>query len=219
MENKAKSELFTNWATIPNLLSFLRILMVPVFAVLFLKGYYAWSIFVLALSGLSDFFDGKIARKFNQVSALGKILDPVADKLTQITIAVVLYIAFSKGEDPLIKAFSWIFLIFLIKEAVMIVGGAIMLAIGLRPGAAEMPGKVATFAFYVIMIVIITFGPGIGILKNIFVLPSWLLLALVCISIILTLVAFCGYLPGVAQQLREKKEKKLQEQNKEETQQ
>ncbi len=211
MENKTKSDLFTNWATIPNLLSFLRILMVPVFAVLFLKGYYAWSVFVLALSGLSDFFDGKIARKFNQVSALGKMLDPVADKLTQITIAVVLFITFSKGDDPLIKAFSWIFLIFLIKELVMIVGGAIMLAIGLHPGAAEMPGKVATFAFYVIMIVIIAFGPGIGILKNFFILPSWLLLALVCISVILTLIAFCSYLPGVRSQLKEKKEKKLQQ--------
>ncbi len=49
-------DLFSNWKTIPNLLSFLRILMVPVFAVLFMHGHYGWSIFVLALSGLSDFF-------------------------------------------------------------------------------------------------------------------------------------------------------------------
>lgn len=79
---KIIKEYFTGCFTVPNLLSFLRILMVPAFAVLFLRGEYIWSIVILALSGLSDFFDGKIARKFNQVSALGKVLDPVADKLT-----------------------------------------------------------------------------------------------------------------------------------------
>jgi len=217
MEDKKKSDLFENWATIPNLLSFLRILMVPVFAVLFLKGHYAWSVFVLALSGLSDFFDGKIARRFNQISALGKLLDPVADKLTQITIAVVLYITFAKAEDKLVKAFSWIFLIFLLKELVMIVGGAIMIAIGLRPSAAEMPGKVATFAFYVIMILIIAIGPEIGIFGQF--IPNWLMIILVCISVVLTITAFCSYIPGVRRQLREKKEKKLQEQGQEDSQQ
>ena len=145
-------DLFSNWKTIPNLLSFLRILMVPVFAVLFMHGHYGWSIFVLALSGLSDFFDGKIARRFNQISSLGKILDPLADKLTQITIAVVFFITFWKAEDKWVHYISLIFLIFLIKEAVMVLGSVAMIILGLRPGAAEMPGKVATFAFYLIML-------------------------------------------------------------------
>ncbi len=208
---KILKEYFTGALTVPNLLSFLRIVMVPIFAVLFMKGEYAWSIFVLALSGLSDFFDGKIARRFNQVSALGKTLDPIADKLTQITIAIVLYITFAKAEDKLVRAFSWIFLVFLIKEAVMVVGGAIMIAIGLKPGAAEMPGKVATFAFYVIMILIIAFGPEIGIFRNVFMIPGVLMIILIAISAILTLVAFCSYIPGVAQQLRDKKAGKLDE--------
>ncbi len=207
---KIIKEYLTNCWTVPNLLSFLRILMVPVFAVLFMKGHYLWSIAVLALSGLSDFFDGKIARRFNQVSALGKVLDPIADKLTQITIAVVFYITFARASDTTVKAFSWIFLIFLIKEAVMIVGGAIMIAIGLKPGAAEMPGKVATFAFYVIMLLIMAFGPEIGILGNIFTLPTVLMYILVSISVVLTIVAFCGYLPGVFRMLKEKNEKKAQ---------
>ncbi|MBQ6266415.1 MAG: CDP-alcohol phosphatidyltransferase family protein [Clostridia bacterium] len=209
--NSNLKDLFKGCWTVPNLLSALRIVMVPIFAVLFYHEHYAWAVFVLALSGLSDFFDGKIARRFNQVSALGKILDPVADKLTQITIAVMFYLTFRKSEDSLVKAFSWVFLIFLIKELVMVVGGGIMLAIGLRPSAAEMPGKVATFVFYVIMILIIAFGPGIGILRSFFVLPSVLMLILVCISVVLTLVAFCSYMPGVARQLREKKEKEQAE--------
>ena len=91
-------DLFKGCLTIPNLLSFLRIVMVPIIAVLFLDGKFLWAVFVLALSGLSDFFDGKIARRFNQISALGKILDPIADKLTQITLAVLLFITFHGAE-------------------------------------------------------------------------------------------------------------------------
>ena len=138
-------ELFTGCLTIPNLLSVIRIALIPVFGVLYYNGDILWAVVVLFISGLTDFFDGKIARKFNQISALGKMLDPVADKMTQITIAIVLYLTFKGSADETIKAFSWVFLIFLIKEAVMVVGGAIMVAFGLRPCAAEMPGKIATF--------------------------------------------------------------------------
>ena len=160
---------------------------------------------MLALSGSTDFFDGKIARKFNQISALGKLLDPIADKLTQITIAIVFYMTFSNSSDETVKTFSWIFLVFLIKEAVMVVGGAIMIMFGLKPVAAEMPGKVATFAFYVIMCAILAFGPDVGILGNVFTLPATLMLILVAISLILTLVAFFSYVPGVINQIKEKK--------------
>ena len=200
-------ELFTGCLTIPNLLSVIRIALIPVFGVLYYDGKIAWAVFVLFLSGLSDFFDGKIARKFNQISALGKVLDPVADKLTQITIAIVLYLQFRGSSDETIKAFSWVFLIFLAKEALMVVGGALMIAFGLRPGAAEMPGKIATFVFYAVMIVIIAFGPDIGLFKS-FVLPNWMMIVLVGISVILTIVAFCSYLPDVFRQVKERKAKK-----------
>ena len=89
-------EYFTGCLTIPNLLSVIRIALIPVFGVLYYNGNILWAVVVLFVSGLTDFFDGKIARKFNQISALGKVLDPVADKLTQITIAVMLLIDFIK---------------------------------------------------------------------------------------------------------------------------
>ena len=200
-------EYFTGCLTVPNLLSFLRIVMVPIFAVLFNQGRYGWAVFVLVLSGLSDFFDGKIARRFNQISALGKMLDPIADKLTQITIAIMFYLTFKNSADETVKAFSWVFLIFLVKEAVMVVGGAIMIAMGLKPGAAEMPGKVATFAFYVIMGLIIAFGPDIGILGKYFTLPAAAMLVLVGISVVLTIISFCSYLPEVFRQVKEKAKK------------
>ena len=201
-------EYFTGCLTIPNLLSLIRILLVPVFAVLFNDGQYGWAVFVLAVSGLTDFFDGKIARKFNQISNLGKLLDPIADKLSQITIAIVFYLTFSNSSDETVKVFSWIFLIFLIKEAVMVVGGAIMIMLGIKPGAAEMPGKIATFAFYTIMCVIMAFGPDIGIFGDVFTLPATVMLILVGISVVLTIVAFLSYMPGVVQQLKEKKNAK-----------
>ena len=200
-------ELFTGCLTIPNLLSVIRIALIPVFGVLYYNGDILWAVVVLFISGLTDFFDGKIARKFNQISALGKMLAPVADKMTQITIAIVLYLTFKGSADETIKAFSWVFLIFLIKEAVMVVGGAIMVAFGLRPCAAEMPGKIATFVFYAVMIVIIAFGPDIGLFKA-FVLPNWLMIVLVCISVLLTLVAFGSYIPDVIRQIKERKASK-----------
>lgn len=194
-------ELLKGWNTIPNWLSYIRIALIPVFAVLFYKGYVGWAMLVLGLSGLSDFFDGKIARKFNQVSDLGKIIDPVADKLTQITIAIMFYIEFRTSSDELIKTFSWVFLIFVIKEFVMVFFGGLMLAMGLRPAAAEIYGKAATMVFYLVMIAIVMFGPDIGFLKEYWTIPDVAMLVLVIVSAVLTVVAFCSYLPSAAKQI------------------
>ncbi|MEE1503416.1 MAG: CDP-alcohol phosphatidyltransferase family protein [Acutalibacteraceae bacterium] len=201
-------DLFKGCWTIPNLLSVIRILLIPVFAVLFYREEYGWAILTLVLSGLSDFFDGKIARKFNQISALGKMLDPVADKLTQVTLAVLLFMSFNKAQDETLKAFSWVFLVFIVKEIVMVLGGAVMLACGIRPGAAEIYGKVATFAFYAIMILVIAFGPEVGVFRTVFTLPNILMMILVIISAILTLVAFASYIPGTFRQFKERFSKK-----------
>lgn len=201
--------LFEGCLTIPNLLSVIRILIIPAFAYFFMTGEPVWAIVMLALSGISDFLDGKIARKFNQVSALGKVLDPVADKLTQITLAVLLFISFNKATDATLKAFSWIFLVFIVKELIMVVFGGIMLLLDLRPSAAEIFGKVATFAFYAIMLVIVAFGPEVGLLKDVaFTLPPVVMMILVAISAILTIVAFISYLPDTFRQFKEKFSKK-----------
>ncbi len=201
-------DLFKGCWTIPNLLSLLRIVVIPFFAYFFIKGDALWAIVVLFLSGVSDFLDGKIARKFNQVSDLGKVLDPVADKLTQITLAVLLFISFNGASDSMLKAFSWVFLVFIIKEAIMVLFGGLMIVIGLRPSAAEIFGKVATFAFYAIMLLVVAFGPEVGLLKSVFVLPSTLMMILVVISAILTIVAFFSYFPDTFRQFKELKDKK-----------
>ena len=208
------SELFKNWKTVPNLLSAIRIILVPVFAVLFYKGEVGWAVFMLFLSGASDFFDGKIARRFNQISELGKVLDPLADKLTQITIAIMLYIFFASGEVRELQWFSWIFLLFLGKEAFMVLVSVIMLAIGFRPIAAEIYGKVATFVFYTVMIFIICFGPGVGALSSWWTMPTLLLQVLVVLSAILTFVALFSYVPPTVRGYRELQAQKKNEEKK-----
>ena len=198
-------DLFKGCWTIPNLLSFIRILLIPVFAYLYYNDMKIEAVAVLAASGFSDMFDGKIARRFNQISALGKILDPVADKLTQITIAVMLFLDFKSAENTMINAFGWVFLVFLIKEAVMIIGGLVMLLINIRPGAAEIYGKVATTIFYVGMTLIIAIGPEVGALNELlgFEMPALLTGIIVVISAIMTLVAFASYMPETFRQFKE----------------
>lgn len=135
-----------NW-TIPNLLSVLRILVIAPFAYFFLNDQLLWAVVMLAFSGLSDLFDGMIARKFNQITELGKMLDPLADKLTQGTIAICLAV-----KHPLLIP---ILAIFVLKELGMLIGGCILLKKKKRPCAAKWYGKVATFLFYISAVVIV----------------------------------------------------------------
>lgn len=207
MKENLKS-LFTGCLTVPNLLSMIRILLIPVFGVLFYNGHIGWAVIILIVSGLTDFFDGKIARRFNQISALGKVLDPVADKMTQITIAIVIFLEFNKSTDPTMQWFKWVFLFFLFKELLMVIVGAIMIACGLRPSAAEIYGKVATFVFYAVMVLVIAFGPEIGALRTWFTLPSPVMIALVIISAVLTFVALLSYIPNTYKQFKNKHAKK-----------
>lgn len=202
------NDLFKNWKTIPNLISFIRIILVPVFVVLYLKGHTITAVSVLAVSGLTDCFDGKIARKFNQISALGKILDPVADKLTEISIAIVLLIKFHQCDSVAMKYFSWVFILFLVKELIMLFVGAIMLSKGIKPEPAEIYGKIATTVFYFVMILIIGFAPQIGAFSSYdlrLAMPEWMVMTLVVISLVLTFVALISYVPPTISKFREYK--------------
>ena len=195
---------FENWKTIPNYISFVRILLIPVFAVLFYKDYTVAAFIILALSGLSDMVDGKIARKLNQVSNLGKMLDPIADKLTVFAIAIILFLRFNQATDETLKAFSWVFLLFILKDVIMLGFGLFMILLGLHPVAAEIYGKIATLAFYSIMAVVMAAGPEVGAFRDYFVLPDTVMMGLVIIAVILTFVAFFSYIPNVVKQFAEK---------------
>ena len=102
---------------IPNLLTFFRLLLIPVFVYSYsFAGNTAASVVILAVSGITDVLDGYIARKYNMSTPFGSVFDPVVDKLTQITVA--LCIALSG------LAVMWfVFGFLIIKEAAMVVGG------------------------------------------------------------------------------------------------
>ena len=105
--------------TVPNALSVLRILIIPFFAWYFRQDQLVAAVALLVLSGLSDCVDGFIARKLNQVTELGKMLDPLADKLTQGVVALCLAVKF-----PVIGP---VLLVFIAKELVMLCGAVVLL--------------------------------------------------------------------------------------------
>ena len=105
--------------SIPNIISIVRILLVPVFCMMyFTPGMRMASLVVLIASGLSDLVDGYIARKFNQITDLGKVLDPIADKLFHMSTIACLCIDGIVGY--------WLLVIVVAKELFMICGGVIL---------------------------------------------------------------------------------------------
>ena len=136
---------------IPNCLCFFRILLIPLFLYVYfvadLKNRYIVAAFVLVISGISDFLDGFIARKFNMVTDFGKFIDPVADKLTQFVVAITLLFSY-----PL----AWVLLIIIIlKDLMLAIVGLYLYDYGLKITGAFWWGKIATAYFYVIVIVLI----------------------------------------------------------------
>ena len=198
-------ELFENWNTIPNWLCFLRIALIPIFSVLFIKEHYIIAFVFMIIAAVTDLLDGKIARKYNMVSNLGKILDPIADKLSQVAIVIILIFKFWSFEGIL----KYLLFLFIAKELIMVIAGVLLLAKGMRPVAAEMWGKIATTVFYIFMIAIIAIGPN-GALVGVWffkALPTPVVYAMVIISVILAFVSLFGYAPGFIKQIKENKNK------------
>src|SRR5256884_3672227 len=111
--------------TVPNQITFLRLGFLPVFLMLIAYDRYRWALLVLVVSGLSDGFDGVLARRLNQRSALGAYLDPIADKLLLSSSFVLL--AFKR------KLAWWLTIIVLGRDVlILIVGVVILLVTGYR---------------------------------------------------------------------------------------
>ncbi len=161
---------------IPNVLSLVRIVLLPIFAVLYLNNLILWALLVLLLSGLTDLFDGVIARRFNQITEIGKLLDPVADKLTQITVMLCLVMR-NAALIPLA-------IICLVKEVLQAIGGWILLSKNSTIRGSKWFGKVSTFLFYAVMLLIVLWAD----------MPPWLLTALIALVAITMLFSFFKYL-------------------------
>jgi cardiolipin synthase len=125
-------------ATVPNLISALRIAMIPVFCVMIVdEDTTTWGIVLFGLVVATDWVDGTIARRTGQVSELGKVLDPVADRAA---IAAGLIALVVRGAFP-----AWAAALILVRDVTVLVAGAVMATKGLRLQVRWI-GKVATFA-------------------------------------------------------------------------
>jgi cardiolipin synthase len=138
---------------IPNILCYIRFLLIPVFVILYIKAAdpkeYIHAAVVVLISGITDFLDGFIARKFNMITELGKLIDPLADKLTQASLIFVL-----------IVKIKWMFLLmilFVIMQLFLLITGLVMLKKGTKLNGAKWFGKVFTTVFYAIMLVLVSF--------------------------------------------------------------
>lgn len=140
-----KKELKEQAFSIPNLLSYFRLLLIPAFVILYMQEKFLAALAVLAASGLSDTLDGRIARKYNMVTDLGKFIDPVADKLTQFAMIICVATRFPA---------MWILLIIhTVKELIMLVFGIYILRKTDTVNSAKWYGKLCTGVIYAVMMV------------------------------------------------------------------
>ena len=123
---------------VPNVLSFLRIALVPVFLWLLLEELFLAAIVVLAVAGLTDFLDGFLARKLNQTTKLGKMLDPVADRLY---IFATLLALSATGYVP-----WWLAGLVILRDVLMLVSLPVLASVGYRSLPVHYLGKASTFA-------------------------------------------------------------------------
>ena len=165
--------------SVPNIMSYFRLLLIPVYLYVYLtadeEGGYGWAAVVIAVSGLTDMLDGKIARRFNMITEWGKFIDPVADKLTLAAIALSMAFRY-----PLM---GLMFAVYFVKELYMFFMGAYMMKRGFKMDGAQWYGKVCTAVTYgsVFLLLVI---PG---------LPDGAALGLIGLCLFVTLAAFAGY--------------------------
>lgn len=129
---------------VPNILTIIRFCLIPIIVILLLNGSYIGAIIVFSISGITDILDGTIARKFNFISDFGKLMDPLADKLTQLS---MLFVLTTKHIIPL-----WIIIVVAVKEFLMVCGASFLYGRELVV-SSKWYGKVATVLFYVAIVV------------------------------------------------------------------
>lgn len=142
-----------DWLSIPNLLSYFRLILIPFFVYYYVtaevKEDYMLATGILVLSGVTDAADGFIARKFNMGTKIGQLLDPIADKLTQIAVVTVLMLRW--------PIFGFLFLLFLIKESYMFYENIRLYRKKITLDGSKWYGKIATIVFYLTMFIAVFF--------------------------------------------------------------
>ncbi|MBO5248705.1 MAG: CDP-alcohol phosphatidyltransferase family protein [Clostridia bacterium] len=173
MRAETRKELFS----VPNILCYVRILLLPIFAVLYCLKQDIFGAVVILLSAATDVVDGIIARKFHMETELGKILDPLADKLTQAVVSGCLLFRY-----PVM----WIlFSVIIIKESFQGIGGILLYRKIKSMRSSEWFGKLSTAFFYAVMAYLVLFSPEPS--------AAWYVIVPVLISTGLMLFALVRY--------------------------
>lgn len=176
---------------IPNILCYIRLLLIPLFVITYIKAseprdYYIAALIIL-ISGITDFADGFIARKYNMITELGKAIDPIADKLTQVAIVFSLVVR--------IRSMFILLIIFAVKETLQGIVCLLLLRKGKKLDGAMWFGKVSTAVFYATMFTIIIFPKANMIFINI----------LIGIATIFLSISFALYIPVFYKMFKESK--------------
>ena len=172
--------------SIPNIMGYFRILLIPVFCYIYItaettREYYTAVILVI-ISSLTDLFDGKIARRFNMVTELGKVVDPVADNLTHAALAICIATKYR---------LMWALLVLMaVKETYMAVMGLIYLKKGTMMDGAMWYGKVCTSVLFTGLAVLFVFPNMNPSLAN-------ALIVLMMVVMAVTLIMYISYYSGI----------------------
>ena len=135
----------SNIITVPNLLTFMRMALIPVFAILLYYGQSGWALFVFFIAGISDGVDGFLARRFNQQSELGTILDPIADKLLMTTAFIILTLPHIFPPTRHLPVPFWVTAAVIGRDVLIIaVAGAIFVMTNFRGFKPSWLGKAST---------------------------------------------------------------------------
>lgn len=129
---------------VPNTLTIIRFLLIPIIIAMLVNGNYLGVIIVFSVSGITDILDGFIARKYNLISDFGKLIDPLADKATQLS---MLFTLTAKRIIPF-----WIVSIVTIKEFLMVCGASFLYGKDLIV-SSKWYGKASTVLFYIAIVV------------------------------------------------------------------
>ena len=171
---------------VPNTLSFIRLLMVPAFIVVFFRAdSLVWAGLIFALAGVTDILDGYIARRTGSITKLGRVIDPLADKLMQVSAFACLAI----GQVIPV----WVILILAAKELIQLTGGWLLLRRYHDVPPSNKYGKAASAVFYFVTIAVIIFD-----------MPRVLQICLLGGALLLSLAALLAY-AGVARRYMEEK--------------
>ena len=135
--------------TVPNLLSLIRLILIPVYVVIYLNGEYLLAGCIIAASCMTDAADGFIARHFNMISHVGKLLDPIADKLTQFALILCLTITY----PAMLKAL----ILLVVKEVVQGICFLIVIRKGKALNGALILGKVCTAFLFTTLVIMVVY--------------------------------------------------------------